>query len=228
MTTIHSGPVTGPDGAGVEPPPPAAPADGHRRATLAVWLFIFGDAVFVLLEVFSWLYLRALNTHGLWRGADCSRAHPCVDGQGHPILGEVPTASPTKTVAVALLVVAGAGLLWAAERAVRHGHSRRSFTMITGLSLGAVLLACLVQIDQFRGLPFSRIQGSYASSFFFVMASNLFHLALAAFVGLGVWVGSRRGLYDDGRADEVHLVRLAVTWIAVSVCILAVVSSAFT
>ena len=214
MTTAQSGPVTGPEGTGDGPLTPSAPVDRHRRATWAVWLLIFGDAVFVVLEVFSWLYLRALNTHGLWRGAACSRTHPCVDGQGHPILGEVPTASPTKTVAVALLVVVGAALLWAAERAAREDRPRRAVTLTAGLSLGAVLLACLVQVDQFRGLPFTRIQGSYASSFFFVMASDLFHLALAAFVCLGVWMGSRRGHYADGDAGEVRLARLAVTWIA--------------
>jgi heme/copper-type cytochrome/quinol oxidase subunit 3 len=227
MTTTRSGPTTGSEGSAFGPSPATAPVGGRRRATLAVWLFIFGDAVFVLLEVFSWLYLRALNTNGLWRGVDCSRAHPCVDGQGHPILGEIPTANPTKTVAVAVLVVVGAALLWAAERR-SLGNRPRAVTVTTGMALGAVLLACLLQVDQFRGLPFSRVQGSYASLFFFVMASNLFHLALAAFVCLGVWMGSRRGHYVGGHAVDVQLVRSVVTWIAASVCILAAVTTLFT
>ena len=54
----------------------------HFKERLAVWLFIGGDLVFLLMELFFWFYLRALNTNGLWRGAACSKANPCTDGLG--------------------------------------------------------------------------------------------------------------------------------------------------
>ncbi len=65
-----------------------------QKERLAIWLFIAGDALFLLLELFTWFYLRALNTSGMWRGAACSKANPCTDGLGNPITREVAKADP--------------------------------------------------------------------------------------------------------------------------------------
>ncbi len=42
-----------------------------QKERLLMWLLIAGDAFFLILELFTWFYLRALNTSGLWNGAAC-------------------------------------------------------------------------------------------------------------------------------------------------------------
>src|ERR1700722_20722324 len=86
----------------------------HFKEKMAVWIFISGDAIFLLMELFYWFYLRALNTSGMWRGAACSKANPCTDGLGNPIIHEITKADPWYTVSVAILAVIGAALMWGA------------------------------------------------------------------------------------------------------------------
>ena len=80
-------------------------AQRHFKERLALWLLIGGDALFLLLELFTWFYLRALNTNGMWRGAACTKANACTDGLGNPITSEIPKAGITYTLVIAALTV---------------------------------------------------------------------------------------------------------------------------
>lgn len=203
------------------------PEQRDRIEHVGLWLFIGGDAVFLMLELFAWFYLRALNTNGMWRGAACTVAAPCTDGLGHPITHEVAKANPAYTLSIAALVVVGALLLGAVERSAVKRDSRSVMGGFSGLALIVLLAAIALQCYQFTVLPFSTIDGSYASVFEFFMGSTLAHVSILAFVALGLWNRVRVGRYDEGRWYRVRLIRLFAVWIAASICVLALVMSFF-
>jgi fumarate reductase subunit D len=199
----------------------------HFKEQMAIWLFVSGDAVFLLMELFYWFYLRALNTDGMWRGATCSTAHPCTDGLGNPITQEIARANPAYTISIALLVVVAATLVWTAERSAQRQSKRSVISSGAATGLVVVLVALVVQCYQFGVLPFRTIDGTYASTFEFFMGSTLAHLFLLAFILTGLWTRARRGNYDGGHWYQVHIVRIFAVWLAVSTCILAIVMCVF-
>ncbi len=199
----------------------------HLKERIALWLFIGGDGLFLLMELFMWFYLRALNTNGLWRGASCTSAHACTDGLGNTITHEVNKASPSFTIIVAGLSVAAALLVCLVERAARNREGKSATGGVALLSILVLLGAIGVQCFQFERLPFTTIDGTYASSFIFFMGSTLGHLILLSFVGIGLANRARLGRYDDGSWFQVRLIRIFAVWIAASACVLAFVMSLF-
>ncbi len=198
-----------------------------HKERLAIWLFIAGDGLFLLLELFTWFYLRALNTDGMWRGNKCSGANPCTDGLGNPIVHQVTKANPWYSAGVAALVVVAALFIWITERAARNNENRRVVSGVAGLSLVVLLAAIALGFYQFQTLPFTTIDGSYASTFEFFMGSTLAHVILLTFVAVGLWNRARMGRYNGGRWYRVRVIRYFAVWIAVSACILAIVMSVF-
>ncbi len=96
-----------------------------------------------------------------------------------------------------------------------------------GLGLVVLLAAVGLAVYQFQVLPFTTVDGAYASTFEFFMGSTLAHLILLAFIGFGLWNRARQGRYDDGRWYRVRVIRYFAVWIAVSACVLAIVMSLF-
>jgi heme/copper-type cytochrome/quinol oxidase subunit 3 len=199
----------------------------HFKERLALWLFIGGDLVFLLMELFYWFYLRALNTNGLWRGADCSKANPCTDGLGNPITAEITKANPAYTLTVAGLVVIAALFIWRVEAVSRAQAKRGVISGTAALGLIFLLAAVVVQCIQFGKLPFTTIDGSYASTFIYFMGSTLGHLLLLTFLIFALWNRARVGKYDGGHWYQVRLNRMFATWIAISTCVLALVMVLF-
>ena len=199
----------------------------HFKEHLAVWLFISGDAVFLLMELFYWFYLRALNTDGMWRGAACSKANPCTDGLGNPITHEIAKSTPWYTVSIAVLVVIAAAVIWGVERSAQRQSKRSVISGGAGIGLAVLVAAIVVQCYQFGVLPFTTIDGTYASTFEFFMGSTLAHLFLLTFIVTGLWARAGRGRYDGGHWYQVRIIRIFSVWLATSTCILAIVMIAF-
>jgi hypothetical protein len=199
----------------------------HFKEHIAIWLFISGDAVFLLMELFFWFYLRALNTNGMWRGVACSKAKPCTDGLGNPITHAIAKANPAYTITIAVLTVIAATAIWGVERTSQRQSKRSAISGGAAIGLLIVLAAIVVQCIQFGVLPFTTIDGTYASTFEFFMGSTLAHLLLLAFIVTGLWARARRGLYDGGHWYQVRIIRIFATWLATSTCILAIVMIAF-
>jgi fumarate reductase subunit D len=195
---------------------------------LAVWLFIGGDLVFLLMELFFWFYLRALNTNGMWRGAACSKANPCTDGLGNPITSEIAKANPAYTLSIAGLVVIAALIIWQVEVSARSQAKRGVISGVAAVGLVVLLAAVVVQCLQFGKLPFTTIDGSYASSFIFFMGSTLGHLLLLSFIIFAMWNRARIGKYDGGHWYQIRVMRIFTVWIAISTCVLALVMVLFT
>jgi heme/copper-type cytochrome/quinol oxidase subunit 3 len=199
----------------------------HFKERIVVWVFISGDAVFLLMELFYWFYLRALNTDGMWRGVTCSKASPCTDGLGNPITHEIAKATPWYSVSIAVLAVIAAALIWGVERSAQRQLKRSAISRGAALGLAVLVAALVVQCLQFGHLPFTTIDGTYASTFEFFMGSTLAHLLLLAFIVAGLWARARRGLYDGGHWYQVRIIRIFAAWLATSTCILAIVMIAF-
>jgi heme/copper-type cytochrome/quinol oxidase subunit 3 len=199
----------------------------HFKEHVAVWIFITGDAVFLLMELFYWFYLRALNTDGMWRGVTCSKANPCTDGLGNPITHEIAKSTPWYTVSIAVLVVITAALIWGVERSAQRQATRSTISGGAALGLAAIVAAIVVQCVQFGHLPFTTIDGTYASTFEFFMGSTLAHILLLGFIVTGLWARAGRGRYDGGHWYQVRIIRIFATWLAASTCILAIVMIAF-
>ena len=198
-----------------------------HKERLALWLFIGGDALFLILELFTWFYLRALNVNGLWRGTACSKANPCTDGLGNPITQAIPKANGWYSVGVAVLLIVAALLIWAAERSARNRDSRSVIGGVTGLAVVALLAAIALGFYQFQALPFTTIDGVYASTYEFFMGATLVHAILLSFIGFGLWNRARMGRYEDGKWYRVRVIRIFAAWIAISASILALVSTFF-
>jgi fumarate reductase subunit D len=199
----------------------------HFKERLALWLFIGGDLVFLLMELFFWFYLRALNTNGMWRGSACSKANPCTDGLGNPITSQITKANPAYTIVIAALVVVAALLVWRAEVSSQRQSKRGVISGGAALALVVVVAALVVQCFQFGQLPFTTIDGTYASTFIFFMGSTLGHLFLLGFLIFAVWNRARLGKYDHGHWYQVRVVRIFTAWCAIATCVLAVVMVAF-
>jgi fumarate reductase subunit D len=199
----------------------------HFKEHIAIWLFISGDAVFLLMELFYWFYLRALNTNGMWRGVACSKANACSDGLGNPITHVIAKANPAYTVSIAILTVIAAAAIWGVEKTVQRQSKRSAISGGAVLGLVIVLAAIVVQCFQFGVLPFTTIDGAYASTFEFFMGSTLAHLLLLAFIVVGLWTRAHRGRYDGGHWYQVRIIRIFAAWLATSTCILAIVMIAF-
>ena len=165
----------------------------HFKERLALWLFIGGDLVFLLMELFFWFYLRALNTNGLWRGAACTKASPCTDGLGNPITSEIAKANPAYTVDHRRPDRDRGAVIWRAESSPGARPSGGSISGTAALGLLFLLAAVVVQCIQFGKLPFTTIDGSYASSFIFFMGSTLGHLLLLTFLVFALWNRARMG-----------------------------------
>ena len=209
-----------------------SPQDRHKKEHIALWLFIGGDAVFTVLEVFMWFYLRTLNPallngSGMWRGTGCSKANPCTDGLGNPITAQIPKAAAIHTIAVFLLVIISAAFVWFAEVQARQGATRKGTSPLLGLGLLFLVGAIVWQIVQFQVLPFTTIDGAYASTFEFYMGSNLAHFAILLTVGTGIFNRSRQGKYENGNWYQLHLSRLFWVWIAFSTTLLGLVAVLF-
>jgi len=198
-----------------------------NKERLMIGLFISGDALFLILELFAWFYLRSLNVNGMWNGAQCSKANPCTDGLGNPIVAQIPKANPLHSIAIAVLVIICAAFVWLAESLAKRQAGKRAVAGASGIAVLFLLGAVAWQIYQFQVLPFTTIDGAYASTFEFFIGSTLAHLILLLFIVIGLWVRAGKGRYEGGTWYRVRIIRYFAVWIAVSSAILALTSTLF-
>ncbi len=198
-----------------------------QKERLMIGLFISGDALFLILELFAWFYLRSLNVGGLWNGAQCSKASPCADGLGNPIVAQIPKANPWHSIAIACLAIGCAAFVWVAESAAKRQAGKRAVAGASGIALLFLLGAVAWQIYQFQVLPFTTIDGAYASTFEYFIGSTLAHLILLLFIVLGLWIRASKGRYEGGTWHRIRIIRYFAVWIAVSCVVLALTSTLF-
>ena len=202
-----------------------SPRERHKKEHMATWLFIGGDAVFFALEIFFWFYLRTLNVNGMWLGTTCSKLNPCTDGLGNPITAPIHEANGLYTLGVAGLIVLSAVFIWQAEIQARSGAHRKATTPLLGIAVLFCLAAIGLQIYQFQILPFTTIDGAYASVFQFFMGSNLAHFLIVLVIAIGLFNRSRIGKLEHSNWYQAHLGRLWTVWVAASATVLALIAT---
>jgi len=202
-----------------------SPRERHKKEHMALWLFIGGDAVVFALEIFFWFYLRTLNVNGMWLGNACSKLNPCTDGLGNPITAPISEANGLYTMGVAALIIVSAIFIWQAEIQARSGAHRKATTPLLGLALVFCLVAIGLQIYQFQVLPFTTIDGAYASLFEFFMGSSLAHFLLVLVIAVGLFNRSRIGKLEHSNWYQAHLGRLWAIWVAASATVLALIAT---
>lgn len=171
-----------------------------RRERLGVRLLIVADAAFVFGTIFSFLYLRNLNTNNGWLTEGVQRA----------------SMSSVWTVAIPLVIAALAH--W-------YGENRRAtfgfMSLVTFLALAAGLV---LQVQQIMNMPYyiveegtMQFESAYGSSWLMLAGANVIHYMLGTFVALGLVIRARRAHVEA----ELETWRLRTagswfTWIAVA------------
>jgi heme/copper-type cytochrome/quinol oxidase subunit 3 len=152
-----------------------------RNIRVGSRIWAASQAFFFLAFFFAFLYLRALNTNGLWRG--WPHHHP----------------SPSLAFGIAILIC----VLGSAATAVGAGAVAPKMWRVTAsASLVLSLAAVGLQSAQFSSLGFGPTDGAYASVF--VGWSGLFALLL---LGTCYWLATVIG--DVSRAGSIPEVRAA-------------------
>ncbi len=201
------------------------PEQRDRKELSALILFIAGDALFVVLEILAWFYLRALNPNDGWRFSAATASTPATSGSNNPhdIVSIVAQAPKSWAIAVAVVTLAIGLIVWAAESRARSG---KSATSLLALAAFTSVLAVVVQVLQFQHLPFQTTDGAYASCIHFFMGSNLAHLLIVLIVTLGIAIRSNKGLYATNWY-QIRLGRIWSLWVGISAVVLTAVSILF-
>lgn len=183
-----------------------SPEDVGRRQRLGVLLLIVADVAFVFSLVFTYLYLRQLNTEGGWIPAEGGRTMGVGFGW----------------VITAVMVLSWVAYRWG-EVAARAGQRGR-------LVLGSLIATALVVVDlvlqvyQLVSATIRVADGSYASAWMALSGYHAFHLAMTLFVGIGLWNRARLGLFATDHW-QVRLVGYWWTWVTISAIITAATTS---
>ncbi|MDQ2748435.1 MAG: cytochrome c oxidase subunit 3 [Actinomycetota bacterium] len=175
-----------------------------RRWRLGVLLLLLADASFVASLVFTYFYLRGLNTDSGW----------------------FPDGAASAPIWVGWTIAAGSVLSAVAYRwgqsGIQAGNEAR---LVRGAALAVVVLVVIAvgQLIQLATFPFSVDENSYASTTYALGAANMFHILLTLFVGIGIWNRARLHKFSATNNWQVQITGLWWTWIAA-----AAVLSAFT
>jgi heme/copper-type cytochrome/quinol oxidase subunit 3 len=230
-------PVDGPHGA----------SGGHflepevldRSQRLGVWLFIGGDIIIVSALLFTYLYLRGVDTSGHWMSLLGLQGHSYSYYQNAtslpaPRLIHVKPMSAGFDWLITAVTVITAGIIWQGERALRVTKNAKAFSSATALATVITLVAIVLTVIQLRSIPEIFVstndsQGmaytAYDSAFMALVGSGLVHLVILAFLGLGLTIRASRGLVTGERWFQARLVRMFWVWIAISSVIVAAVTT---
>jgi heme/copper-type cytochrome/quinol oxidase subunit 3 len=168
-----------------------------RRWRTGVLLLILADMSFVAALVFSYFYLRGLNTEKAWLAHGQSTAAIWVSWA---IAGG----------AVLSAVVYRLGLL-----GIRAGSERR-FVSAALLALLLVAADAVAQMLQLGTFSFGVGTSAYSSAIYTLAGANLFHLLLTVFIGIAMWNRGRLHIYSQESNWQPQLVSLWWTWIAIA------------
>ena len=179
-----------------------------RRERLGVRLLIVADGSFLFSMIFSYFYLRNLNTGGNW----------LPNGVKHY------TPSSAWQVAIPFVIAA------ICHRLGQENKERRNLTSIATLIV--LLVGGYLQWKQMAHMPFLlkddggvvTFNGAYASNWVLMAGTGIFHYFLGAFIALGILIRNRTT--NVSHELDVWRQRTAQSWF--TWCAIAAVLTAFT
>jgi heme/copper-type cytochrome/quinol oxidase subunit 3 len=219
--------------------------DGRER--LGVWLFIGADVVTVGALLFTYLYLRAVNTGkhwmDMWGYKGSLHTYAFYDNAAangtlkSPTLIHVATVSSGLQWLIAAITVVSAALLWVGEKGLRTNKNAKSFSAtalvvavlaVVGIVFAAVLLKDLPQIFVSVNDSNTMSYTTYDSAMMALLSSTIFHLAVLGFLGVGLSIRAARGVVSGDRWYQVRLVRYFWVWVAVSSVVATLITTTIT
>jgi len=218
------------------------PTKVYGRQKMALWLFIGDDIITMSAMLFTYLYLRGVNTQNHWMsmvGLPVDKVHTYGYYEN---LANLPTQhlihvapmSPSLNWLVTGVSVLSALIFWSAERNLRKNGNRAAFTWNALFATVAVVVAAVLSVVQLRHLPqiYVAVNDShtlsytaYSSSMMVLIGSALVHFILLAYLGLAMVVRSARGVLTGEKWFHAGLVRLFWVWVAVSGIIVSAVTT---
>ena len=206
---------------------------------LGVWLFIGGDIIIVSALLFTYLYLRGVDTSGHWMSLLGYKGHSYAYYQNqaslpNPTLIHVKPMSAGFDWLITAVTVVTAGIIWQGERTLRATKNAKAFSSAAGLATIVTLVAIVLTVIQLRSIPEIFVatndsQGmaytAYDSAFLALVGSGLVHLVILAFLGLGLVIRTSRGLITSENWYQARLIRMFWVWIAISSVIVAAVTT---
>jgi ABC-type branched-subunit amino acid transport system permease subunit len=162
-----------------------------RRERLGVRLLIVADGAFVFGMIFSYLYLRNLDSNHGWR----------------PMGVQPLSASTSWMLALPFIVVMALHAFGTQNPATRRTQTVLAFAV---LAIGAY-----AQLVTLNGAPLTDAEsggfaGAYLSTWALLGGANLFHYLLSGFIALGLMIRTMRGHVDPEL--EVWRMRTAQSW----------------
>jgi len=230
----------GHDGGHHEPP---EVVDGRQR--MAIWLFIGGDIITTSALLFTYLYLRGVNTGGHWMslvglpGPQLPGGHTYAWYENASSLPNAATVVIHKMSAglnwlVTLVTVISALIIWGAEKALRSSKNHKNYSAMAWLATAVLAVAIVLTFKQLSNIPsvFVAINDSqtmaytaYSSCMMVMIGSALLHLFFLAFLGVGLAIRSARGVINGDKWYQARLVRLFWVWVGISSIIVSAVTS---
>jgi heme/copper-type cytochrome/quinol oxidase subunit 3 len=215
--------------------------DGRQR--LGVWLFIGADVITVAALLFTYLYLRGVDTAGHWMEMTGYPGHLHTYQEWENLLNAGTLKNPTSvyvgTLSAGLqwltagLTVISAAVLWFGEKGLRATKNAKAFSPMAVVAMLLTLAGVVVCAIQLKDIPqifvpandsITMSYTTYDSAMMAIIGSTLGHLVLLAFLGLGLAIRSARGVISGDKWYQVRLVRYFWVWVAAS----AVVSTLIT
>lgn len=218
------------------------PAKVYGRQKMALWLFIGGDIITLGALLFTYLYLRGVNTGNHWMslvGLPVDKMHTYgyyenLANLPNQYLIHVKPMSPSFSWLVTAVGVASALILWAGERTLRKSKNKVAFTWSALLATVVAGVAGVLSIVQLRHIPqiYVAINDShtlsytaYSSAMMALIGAALIHFILLVFLGLGLVIRSARGVLTAEKWHQAALVRLFWVWVAISGVVVSAITT---
>jgi heme/copper-type cytochrome/quinol oxidase subunit 3 len=224
-----------------------SPEKVDARQRLGVWLFIGADVVTLGALLFTYLYLRGVNTDGHWmsmwgyKGSLHTYSYWLNASLGGtlkaPTLIFVPVISAGLQWLLAGLTVVSAGVLWLGEKGLRATKNVKAFSSMALLAMAITLVGIVVAAFLLKDIPqiFVGINDSntmsyttYDSAMMAILGSTIGHLVILAFLGLGLSIRSARGVISGDKWYQVRLVRFFWVWVAISAVVSTLITTTVT
>ena len=185
---------------------------------------IVADVAGTIALVISYTYLWSLNVNGGWAPPGSSLTAEQTDSS-------IPSTPPVASFAaegpfwaIFLVVVLATALMWFGYRSARRGN-QAGLILGAGLSFLVTVAALVFQWIQISTFPFGAGDGSYASAVLLLCASNIFHLFLLIFIGMGIFMRARKGLIDKTNWYQAQAASYYMTWVSVAFILGAILTT---
>jgi heme/copper-type cytochrome/quinol oxidase subunit 3 len=208
---------------------PVSPTTGEpittiaRRGRVGLWFMIVADVAGTIALVISYSYLWSLNVNGGWAPPGSTLTADETDST-IPSDPKASFAVEWPFWVILLVVVVATVLMWFGYRSARRGH-HAGLVVGTGLSLVVSVAALVFQWIQMSTFPFGAGDGAYASAVLLLCASNIFHLFLLIFIGMGIFARARKGLIDKTNWYQAQAASYYMTWVCIAFLLGAILTT---